>query len=474
MPKAAKAALWFTCCGFLLKGLGFITGPIFTRLLPPEEYGLVTLYVTYEQIILILATWEIHVGAYQRGLFKFEGSHDQYSQSTLLLVNLLTILFFGVIALFYRPVSDFTQMSSLTWTLMFFYVMTNPAYMCWMTRKRKQYDYKAVVPLTIFTSVSSIVVAIVAILVVGHTGKVRFNSLILYSTLIYLYFYIKTLFPKGVKPKWKEMKAQWAFMLAYEAPLVLHSLSYLVLGQADRVMIGKMVGNSEAAFYGVAYTLASTVTLLQSSINEALVPWRYEKLREGSYEKVGKTTNMLLILFGAAILGIVLIAPEIMKLLFPSSYYEAVWCIPPVTISIFFMFLYSSFVAVESYYEKTKYIMYVSVFCGLVNIGLNYLLIPLFGYVICGYTTLFSYILFAVLHYFCMRIVCKNAISGAKIFSMSTIVVISIGVILCSVLFTLLYPFWIARLAIIVTMLVVGWIKKALIIEIFSIMKKRS
>ena len=57
MPVAAKAALWFTVCNFFLAGLGFITGPLFTRLLPPEEYGILTLYVTYEQIILILATW---------------------------------------------------------------------------------------------------------------------------------------------------------------------------------------------------------------------------------------------------------------------------------------------------------------------------------------------------------------------------------------------------------------------------------
>ena len=34
----AKAALWFTICSFLQKGISFITVPIFTRLMSTEEY----------------------------------------------------------------------------------------------------------------------------------------------------------------------------------------------------------------------------------------------------------------------------------------------------------------------------------------------------------------------------------------------------------------------------------------------------
>ncbi len=33
----AKAALWFTICSFLQKGISFITVPIFTRLMSTEE-----------------------------------------------------------------------------------------------------------------------------------------------------------------------------------------------------------------------------------------------------------------------------------------------------------------------------------------------------------------------------------------------------------------------------------------------------
>lgn len=471
MPKAAKAAVWFTICNFIVAGLGFITGPLFTRLLSPDEYGVLTLFMTYEQIILILATWEIQLGAYQRGLFKYENNWKQYSLSTLTLVNMITILFFLIVIVLFKPISEFTKLSALSLFLLFLYLLTNPAYLCWTARMRTLYDYKTVVGVSILYSSLNIIVPLLAILYFGGTASVKFNAKLIISTILFSFFYFRTVSQKDIKWKWKEVKPQWIYMIGYEAPLVLHSLSYLVLGQADRIMIGKMVGDREAAFYGVAYTLASAVTILQTSLNQALTPWRFSKLKEQNYPIVSSTTNIILLLIGGAILMVVLIAPELMRLLFTEDYYEAVWCIPPVSVSIFFMFLYSTFVTVESYYEKTKYIMYVSVVCGLVNIVLNYLLIPVFGYIVCGYTTLFSYILFALFHYLCMKMVCKKAIPGIKIFSISIITGISVGVVVCSVLITLLYPYWMARYALLGLMMIIAFIYKKEIVDILKSIK---
>lgn len=471
MPKAAKAAIWFTFCNFFVSGLSFLTGPIFTRILSPDEYGILTLYITYEQILLILATWEIYNGAFQRGLFKYEGSWGQYTQSTISLINLLTVSAFVFVLMFNGAISEFTRMPPLTLTLLFVYLITYPAYFQFLTIKRTEYDYKVVVGLSVLYSLLNIGISLAAILIVNRTAQVKYNATLIVAILFSFYFYLTGLYNKGSRLRLSEVKPQWKFMIDYQAPLVLHSLSYLVLGQADRVMIGKMVGDSQAAFYGVAYTLASAITIMQVSLNGALTPWRFQKLKEEKYELVGKTTIMIMVLLGVSILAVVLVSPEVLRVLFTPDYYEAVWSIPPISISIFFMFLYSSFVAVESYYEKTKYIMYVSVFCGLINIGLNYVLIPIFGYIVCGYTTLFSYVLFALLHYMCMKIVCRSVIPGIRIFNLKTIVLISLAVIICSVLFTILYPYWMARYFIVLFILVIGWKRRNQIAAIMADLK---
>lgn len=67
-----RAAFWFTVCNFATKGISFICMPLYTKLLPTEEYGRMTVLTSYETIFCIFATWELYLGAYQRGILKFK------------------------------------------------------------------------------------------------------------------------------------------------------------------------------------------------------------------------------------------------------------------------------------------------------------------------------------------------------------------------------------------------------------------
>lgn len=470
LPKVAKASLWLTICNFFVAGLGFITGPIFTRMIPPHEYGKLTLFMTYEQLLIILATWEIPIGSYQRGLFKFENEWDAFSVSTLLLVNFFTTILFVFIFIGLRPIIEFTQMSAMTLGLLYLFLLFQPANTCWTIRKRTLYQYKEVVAFSLLSVGVGIAVPIIAILYLGGTAEVKINSSLIVSISLYLFFYLFSYSHLKKSFCWKSIKRYWTYSISYQAPLVFHSLSYFVLAQIDRVMIGKMVGQSEAAFYGVAYTIASAITILQTSLNQVLVPWRYEKLKESNYTQMRKVSYSLLILFGGAIMVLISVAPEIMKLLFTDVYYEAVWCIPPVSTGVYFIFLYTLFVSVETYYEKTQFIMYISVTCGIINLLLNFLLIPSFGYIACAYTTLFSYILFSVFHYIGMKIICNKTIPGVNLFPLKTIIYISFCVLISSLLITLLYPYVLLRYAIVACIAVLPIIFKNKIIHLAAIL----
>ena len=56
LPEAVKASLWFTICSILQKGISFITVPIFTRLLTTEQYGVVSIFYSWESIFIIFCT----------------------------------------------------------------------------------------------------------------------------------------------------------------------------------------------------------------------------------------------------------------------------------------------------------------------------------------------------------------------------------------------------------------------------------
>ena len=474
LSAPAKAAIWFTVCNFVLKGISFITVPLFAEILPSEEYGQLSVFVSYEQVILILGTWEIQHGAYQKGLFKYNNEIGLFTSSTQALVNLLTIGFFILILIFNKFVVGFTNMNSWILMLLFIYMIFQPSYTCWLTRCRTEYKYKKAVTVTIAYALVNVIVPLVAILSFQKTANYKFGATLIGSAIFCFFFYIGNANYKNFIGKTERIKAYWKFLIVFEGPIVLHSLSYLVLNQADRVMISKMVGNSEAAFYSVAYSLAVVINVLQSSINQSLLPWRYQMLEQRKYDKIRSVTNSLLIVFAIAILMYILVAPELVRFLFNENYWEAIWCIPPVASSIFFMFLYTIFVNIESYYEQTKYIMYVSVTCGLINIVLNYICIKIFGYVACGYTTLVSYILFSLGHFYFMKKILQQKNIEENVVNPKTVFIIGASVVIISILLTLLYNYILARYMILIVTIIIVFLNRHRIIALFSVMKQRA
>lgn len=56
MSKPAKSAFWFVLCTLIQKALAFITVPIFTRIMPAEQYGIYNLYQTWSGILVVICT----------------------------------------------------------------------------------------------------------------------------------------------------------------------------------------------------------------------------------------------------------------------------------------------------------------------------------------------------------------------------------------------------------------------------------
>ena len=55
LSPAAKASFWFVVSNVMLKGISFITTPIFTRILGPNDYGITSVFVSWEGVISIFA-----------------------------------------------------------------------------------------------------------------------------------------------------------------------------------------------------------------------------------------------------------------------------------------------------------------------------------------------------------------------------------------------------------------------------------
>ena len=366
-----KAALWFIVSNFLIKGISFLTVPLFTYYLSAEEYGKVGIYLTYQDMLINFATMELYSGAYIRGLLRYKDNVSFFTWSEQFLSSIITILVFILSLPAMRFLISNAQINLGIYLLMYSYFMFFPAYQCWVGRKRFEYQYKPVILLAVIYTIISVIIPLFAVIKIEATASARLTFMLIPEVMFCLPFYLKNIHLKRLFARKNEVYEQCKFLISFQAPAVIHAFSYILLSSVDRIMIGKMVGNAETGIYTVATTIASAITILCISANQVLKPWRYQSMEKNEHSTIKSTSNLLLFAFGLGISLWILIAPDLMHILFSAEYHEAIWVIPPVSMSVFFVFLYSMFVDIEEYFYKTKYTMYATTISAVANVILN-------------------------------------------------------------------------------------------------------
>lgn len=399
-----KSSIWYMACNLLQKCIGVIIIPILTRLLTTSEYGLYSVFLAWLQLFEIPVTLRLSWGSYIVGLTKFSDDRERYTSSLLSLSFVITTIFLILYLLFYELVNNITGLPFETTLLIFAILYTMPAISFWSGLQKVCLRYKQMVFVTIF--ISLFVPFIGICFIINDTFSDKYQGMI-YSRFIVQGFIALILafsFYKASCTLYN--KKYWKYALSMNLPLVPYYYSLVLLAASSKIMIQNMIGNAEAGIYSVAYSAAMVMTLLNSSLNSTIQPWFFKKLKDKSYNGISKIFSFSILVVAAINLILIAFAPEAVAFFAPSQYYEAILIIPPVAASVVVMFVYQHFVNIEFYFEETKRIAAASIGAAVVNMVLNYLLLPVFGYLIAGYVVLASYLIFAVVHYFMCKKIC--------------------------------------------------------------------
>lgn len=330
----------------------------------------------------------------------------------------LTVLVGVVLFATYKYNKGLLQIDTPLMILMLVIFLLQPAYNFWITRQRFEYKYKASSVVMVVMNLLSPLAALCCIKADLFNNRVydRLFGAEIVLLAFYVFFYFKTI----ISAKGKVNVSYWRFAFLFNLPLIPHYLSQYMMNSADKIMISSMIGDSQAAYYSVAYSVAAVISIVWTSINASLVPFTYQKCEKKRYEDISAVVTPLWLIFAVGCLALMVFAPELMRFMAPSEYAIGKYVIPPVIGGVFFQSMYYTFANINYYYKKTKYVMYASLTAAIINIALNYLLIPRFGFIAAGYTTLLSYVIQAAIDYYAMRKVVDE-----KIFSLRTIIILS-------------------------------------------------
>ena len=429
--KVIKAGIGYTIGNYLLKGLSFFTIPIFARILSTEDYGVVNIFGAYESFLFVIVGLAIH-SSFKNARYKYryegEGAvtgedYGTYVSNSYLLIcingGLCLILAFVFLSFWIAAL----KINRFLITLLVVNSTANAIVTAYNSDASLNYEYKKFLKISYFNAIGNIVCSLVMMFTVFKDEQYegRIVGTVLPITLASICILIKQFIEK--KPKNFSSMMRWG--VKYSIPIVPHGISQIVLSSFDRIMIGSMVSSDAAGVYSFAYNVFVIVQVTAASIDAVWNPWFYEQREVQNFALIKRVSSIYIFFLLAFSSIVMLLSPELVKILGGMKYRESVACVIPIICGGFFTFLYNIPVAVEYYHEKTNYISIATICAACINIVTNYIFIEIYGYMSAAYTTLGTYFLYFTFHYFiAIKIEGKSLFSVRIIWGASFIILI--------------------------------------------------
>ncbi|MGX2966538.1 oligosaccharide flippase family protein [Ursidibacter sp. B-7004-1] len=255
------------------KSVPFLLLPYLSRKLGVEGYGELSYYQTF------LSLFVIFIGLSQDdAVARYFYVYGRRSLNLVVNTGCAYTLCVGISMLVIFWMANSEIMAYIILTAMFQVLLS--------VQLSVRHCQKQAVPYTIIQLSSSLISAVitVAMLEIYQTELVekRFIALLLANsvvvTLTYIFYNRK--YKKRIY-KIRNYKTAFLYFMAFGLPMLLHHGSIFIQGQLDRIFIYHQFSKSELGLYTMGVQIASILFVVILAINKALVPYLFEKLKEG-------------------------------------------------------------------------------------------------------------------------------------------------------------------------------------------------
>lgn len=382
IKKTAKHSFIYSIGNATNKLVGFILLPLYTSVFPVATYGLLALFDTIADFLLEFSSFGIIEGLKRWYWDRSSEGKQKALFFTVLLFTLLSTLFFLFAA--YLIIDRYSVpifgVSIPPRMLLLFLgsVLTNVLLQRILILQRIQ---QKALENTIFNVLRMLFVlgATVYFIVVLNWGlESVFVSRLLgqaITLLLLLPQFIRNCELKVDLPVLKDM-------LSYSWPLGISASLGLIFTLSDRWLLQGMKSLDVVGNYSLAYKIANVIKLLVvQSFTQAFVYIYFRKMdNQKDYRFFSKSTtyfSYILVMLG---LLIIVFSKEIIHLMAQNAdYYDSYFILPYLMLAVAFSGLRQMLVLPLNKYKKTKLISVITLSAGVLNIGLNLLLIPRWG-----------------------------------------------------------------------------------------------
>lgn len=385
----------------LTKGIGFFAIIFYTHFITQSDmgvYGYIMVIVSFATTFFILGA----DNAYARYFFEYKDEHKRkVLTTTLFLFLFLWMLVVLLVPIVFSKELSYLFLDTYDYSLAFLFALASLPLklLASMSNQalRNQFKTKQFVIYNFITAVVTVTSAI-CLLSFTDLGVASIFLGVIIGDIFVLplrFFAIKELFIKEVD--FTILKS----ILAYGVPFLPASVAYWVFSSADRVMLESMSSLESVGIYTVAVSLGAVMSLVASAIGQAWSPHAVK-----AYEEDKEKAKILYVRFLKVLIAVALflvfcasmLGQEIISLIFPPEYMAVFYPMMLLLIGIGFQITVQVTATGISLAKKTIYLVYITLFVAVINIALNYILIPIYAEIGASFATMISYLVLTLIY----------------------------------------------------------------------------
>lgn len=406
--KLFKQTVIYGLATVLPRMFSFLLVPLYTDLLPKEEYGKLSVIFAFMIFFNVILAYGMETAFFR--FYSKESNKESVVETSMISIFWTTITFLFIALLSRNYLSEWSGVDGqyISYTI---WILALDALVIIPFSKLRAYQKPMVYAvIKIGNVLVNLFLSILFLLYIPKVIEASPNGLL--SSLYVENFQIGYIFlanivaslltfialsPDYVYLKWKFDFDLWKRMMEYGLPILVAGIAFAINEQFDKILLVKLlpsnIAESEVGVYSACYKLGLFMVLYRTAYTLGIEPFFFSHSSDKSAPQTYATVTKYFVIFGSFILLSVIVFADLFKILMirDSSYWVAMKVVPLIILANFFLGIYTNLSVWYKLIDKTYYGAYISIVGAIITLVLNFLLIPTMSYYGSAIATIAAY-----------------------------------------------------------------------------------
>ncbi|WP_378186008.1 lipopolysaccharide biosynthesis protein [Aquimarina sp. W85] len=395
--------------------LSFILVPLYTDILPADEYGKISFVFSYIVMFNVLLAYGMETAFFR--FFNTASNKKRVTSTSTLSIAISSFVIIAVGFVFKATIALWLQIKLeyfelVLWILLLDALVIIP--FAWLRATEQSLRYAILKIVNVFVNLGLNIILLLYISdLANHFSMLEVFVIenfeinyIFISNLIASALTLAMLLPFYFKINYNFDTELWKRMLRYGLPILIAGIAFSINETFDRILLKYLLPDNVAetaiGVYSACYKLALFMTLFATAFRLGIEPFFFKHATHQEAPKTFALITKYFVILGSLIMLSVIVFLPLLKILIvrDPSYWEALKIVPLILFANFCLGIYHNLSVWYKITDKTKFGAYISILGALITIVINFIFIPTLSYLASAIATLVAYGSMMFLSYF--------------------------------------------------------------------------